>query len=222
MRGSPAAADQRLFRMRNRISLEASFQPLIAVKTDQIIMPRDKVEVRAEGPVQIQGLLRKICDLRAAGDDIGLRQNPIVEFHTDAGRRIFKFDDQGFGVFFPGINGGKSLQGIFALLYLIRYVPRITADFSILCLCHQRVRAEVSGSLRRILLRQAVERVGSVHACVRRVRAEAPVPERENVVHRSFCAPAIVQMQKPVMRIRLHLIGAGPCLQSKDSFCAVK
>ena len=120
MRGSPAAADQRLFRMRNRISLEASFQSLIAVKTDQIIMPRDKVEVRAEGPVQIQGPLRKICDFRAAGDDIGLGQNPIVEFHTDAGRRIFKCDDQGFGVFFPGINGGKSLQGIFALLYLIR------------------------------------------------------------------------------------------------------
>ena len=83
-------------------------------------MPRDKVEVRAEGPVQIQGPLRKICDLRAAGDDIGLGQNPIAEFHTDAGRRIFKSDDQGFGFLFPGINGRKPLQGVFALQNLMR------------------------------------------------------------------------------------------------------
>ena len=119
MRGSPAAADQRLLRVGNRISLEAPFKPLIAVQTDQIIMPRDKVEVRAERPVQIQGFLRKIRDLRAAGDDIGFGQNTVEEFHPDAGRRIFERDDQSFCFFFPGINRRKSLQGVFALLNLM-------------------------------------------------------------------------------------------------------
>ena len=95
-------------------------------------------------------------------------------------------------------------------------ITQVTAFRPVSALYHKRTVSVISGSRRRILLRQRVHRICSVLSRIMGIAGETSVIISKQIIHISLCPAAVIQMQKKSEIIHLHLISRMPCLQGKN------